>query len=378
MLMNNRRVKVNRMGKQISVKKTVLIVCMAVIVLSYGISLISLNSNATEAATLTKVSTLSISGIKDKVFTSKAIKQSVVINNGKKRLTVGTDYTIAYKNNIAVGKASIIIKGRGSYTGSVTKTFKIVPSEVVNTSVESSQHGSAQITWEQGIEATGYQIYYSDSEEGDYEKLAGIEESTTCSYLATGLEESKTYYFKVRAYTNVNQESYTGAFSKVVIVKIKKIITSPYDLQLKQEKGRLIIKLTDKTLLKEYAVDRTDSLKSRAEYYWTVNIWIGDEEYSMYLGYGTEEPGLNRTMSPSEMDADFSRSILEDGNRVGTDNAGFKIPTITIDDKTIIWTLEGVEGIDISEASKFVVCNYDVTRTNDYIEVEYLPLEVLR
>jgi len=363
--------------KQINAKKIIMTVLMAVMLLSLGISMISLNSSATEAATLTKVSTLTISGIKDKAFTSKAIKQSVVIKTGNKKLTAGTDYTLIYKNNIAVGKASIVIKGKGSYTGTVTKTFKIVPSEVDITSVESSQHGSAIISWERGIEATGYQIYYSDSKAGDYEKLAGIEENTTCTYMATELEESKTYYFKVRAYTKVNKETYTGAFSKVESVKIKKIITSPYELEVKQEGSRLIVKLYDATLRKEYTVDRTDTEKSRAEFYWTVNIWIDGEEYSMYIGYGTEEPGLNRTLPLSEMYADFSRSILEDGNRVGTDNAGFKIPTVKIDDKTIIWTLEGVKGIDVSEASKFVVCTYDVTRTNNIIEVEYSPLEVL-
>jgi len=365
------------MRKQINTKKLIMTVIMELMLVCFGISMISLNSDVSEAATLTKVSTLTISGIKDKVFTSKAIKQSVVISNGKKRLTAGTDYTLNYKNNIAVGKASIVIKGKGSYTGSITKTFKIIPSEVIITSVESSQHGSAIIVWEKEIEATGYQIYYSDSKEGDYEKLAELEENTNCTYMATELEESKTYYFKVRAYTKVNQENYIGDYSKVSSVKIKKIITSPYELELKQEGSRLIVKLTDSTLLKKYTVDRTETQKSRAEYYWTVNIWIDGEEYSMYLGYGTEEPGLNRTLSPSEMNADFSRSILEDGNRVGTDNAGFKIPTVTIDDKAIIWTLEGEEGIDISEASKFVVCTYDVTRTNRLIEVEYSPLEVL-
>lgn len=363
--------------KQISAKKTMITAFVVVMLLSFGISMISLNSKAAEAATLTKVSTLTISGIKDKAFTSKAIKQSIVIKNGKKKLTAGTDYTLTYKNNIAVGKASIVIKGKGRYTGSITKTFKINPSEVTITSVESSQHGSAIIAWERKIEATGYQIYSSDSEDGDYTMIALLKDNTACTYNTTELEVSKTYYFKVKAYTKVNKENYTGTFSKPGSVTIQKNDNSPYQLEVTQEGSQLIIKLTDSSLLKEYTVDRTDTQKSRAEYYWTVNIWIDGEEYSMYLGYGTEEPGLNRTLSPSEMYANFSRSILEDGNRVGTDDAGFNTPTVKIDDKTIIWTLEGVEKIDVSEASKFVVCNYDVTRNNSYIEVEYLPLEVL-
>lgn len=40
-------------------------------------------------------------------------------------LTKGTDYTLSYENNNAAGTAKVIIKGTGSYTGEVTKEFKI-------------------------------------------------------------------------------------------------------------------------------------------------------------------------------------------------------------------------------------------------------------
>ena len=38
----------------------------------------------------------------------------------------GTDYSISIKNNTKVGKASVVITGKGEYAGSATKTFKIV------------------------------------------------------------------------------------------------------------------------------------------------------------------------------------------------------------------------------------------------------------
>ena len=44
---------------------------------------------------------------------------------GGTTLKKGTDYTVSYKNNKKVGKATVIIKGKGSCVGTVKKTFKI-------------------------------------------------------------------------------------------------------------------------------------------------------------------------------------------------------------------------------------------------------------
>ncbi|WP_251197746.1 N-acetylmuramoyl-L-alanine amidase family protein [Anaerotardibacter muris] len=41
------------------------------------------------------------------------------------RLKNGTDFTITYSNNVNPGTATMVIKGKGSYSGSITKTFKI-------------------------------------------------------------------------------------------------------------------------------------------------------------------------------------------------------------------------------------------------------------
>ncbi len=59
-------------------------------------------------------------------YTGKAIKPSVTIKDGNKTLKNGTDYTVTYKNNTKVGKATIEIKGQGVYYGSVAKYFNIV------------------------------------------------------------------------------------------------------------------------------------------------------------------------------------------------------------------------------------------------------------
>ena len=59
-------------------------------------------------------------------YDGKEKKPSVTVKNGTKVLTAGTDYTVSYSDNIKAGTAKVVITGKGNYTGSVTKTFKIV------------------------------------------------------------------------------------------------------------------------------------------------------------------------------------------------------------------------------------------------------------
>ena len=74
---------------------------------------------------LKQISRATVSGIKNKTYTGREIKQTPKVVFGGKTLTAGTDYTISYKNNVKIGTATIIIKGKGDYTGSISKTFKI-------------------------------------------------------------------------------------------------------------------------------------------------------------------------------------------------------------------------------------------------------------
>ena len=71
-----------------------------------------------------------ISGIMDKTYTGKAVTQDVTVELESKTLTEGTDYTVAYQDNVNAGRASVTINGKGDYTGSVTKTFQITPKKV--------------------------------------------------------------------------------------------------------------------------------------------------------------------------------------------------------------------------------------------------------
>jgi len=72
-----------------------------------------------------KIASATVSNIKDRTYTGKAVTQSPkVVLNGR-TLVEGTDYTLSYNNNIRIGTATVTITGTNGYRGSVSKSFKI-------------------------------------------------------------------------------------------------------------------------------------------------------------------------------------------------------------------------------------------------------------
>ena len=52
-------------------------------------------------------------------------KPSVTVKFGQHKLKKNRDYTVTYRNNRRRGTASVIVKGKGLYSGTVTKNFRI-------------------------------------------------------------------------------------------------------------------------------------------------------------------------------------------------------------------------------------------------------------
>ena len=60
-------------------------------------------------------------------YTGKAVQQAFRVYDGQHLLTKGKDYTVSYSSNTKVGTATVTIKGKGNYQGTIKKTFSIVP-----------------------------------------------------------------------------------------------------------------------------------------------------------------------------------------------------------------------------------------------------------
>ena len=78
-----------------------------------------------QTAAVTNIGKTKISALKTRAFTGKPLTQALTITYGGKKLVNGRDYTLTWKNNKNIGTASVTIKGKGKYNGSVTKKFRI-------------------------------------------------------------------------------------------------------------------------------------------------------------------------------------------------------------------------------------------------------------
>ena len=78
-----------------------------------------------ESANKKDISSATVSNIKDKFYTGKAHTQDIAVRINEKTLEKDKDYTVKYSNNKDVGTATVTITGKGNYTGTIKKQFKI-------------------------------------------------------------------------------------------------------------------------------------------------------------------------------------------------------------------------------------------------------------
>ena len=162
-----------------------------------------------------------ISGISNKSYTGKNITQSVTVKFSGKTLKNGTDYTVSYSNNKNIGTATVKIAGKGSYTGTITKTFKINPAkqEIQKLTAKSK---AFFVDWAQKGSATGYEIQYATNSKFTSAKKVTIKNNKTDKTTVSKLSGKKKYYVRVRSYTTVKGTKYYGAWSASKSVTTKK------------------------------------------------------------------------------------------------------------------------------------------------------------
>lgn len=154
-------------------------------------------------------------------YTGKAIKPTVTVKLSGKKLT-SSNYSVAYKNNTATGKATITITGKGSYYGTVTKTFKIVPKQIKNVKATSPAKRQLKVTWSKNTTADGYAVQYAtNSKVTKGLKTVYVKSNATSSTTIKSLTKGKTYYVRVRAYKIIDGVKCYGTYSTKKSVKIK-------------------------------------------------------------------------------------------------------------------------------------------------------------
>jgi len=172
-------------------------------------------NNPSSKSSKKNVSKLKYSTVSNKTYTGKAIKPGITVKDGSKTLKNGKDYTLTYSANKNPGKATITIKGKGNYTGSVKKTFNIVP-KAPSLKVVSAKKSAKVTTKSTG--ANGYIIEYSLKKNMSGKKSVTI---TKTSGTIKKLTSKKTYYIRVRAYKTIGGKKYYSPYSNVKSIKVK-------------------------------------------------------------------------------------------------------------------------------------------------------------
>ena len=152
------------------------------------------------------------------VFDNTAKKPSVTVKIGGKALKNGSDYTVSYLNNTKVGTATVRITGKGDYTGTITRNFTINPAKQQIQKLETRYKGF-YIDWAQKGSATGYDVEYSVNANMSGAVSKHLTANKPDTLTVSGLSGDKTYYVRVRSYTNVNGKVYYGAWSDVKSIK---------------------------------------------------------------------------------------------------------------------------------------------------------------
>ena len=175
------------------------------------------------------IASAKVTGVVNKTYTGKSITQNPVVTVGESKIVKGTDYTVSYKNNVNAGVATLTIKGVGSYTGAITKTFKINP-KGTSISKVTGQKKAVKVVWKKQLTkmktsyVSGYQVQYSTSSKftSGTSKYANAKFSKgRTTKTIKNLKSGKKYYVRVRTYKSVDGTKCYSSWSKVKSVKTK-------------------------------------------------------------------------------------------------------------------------------------------------------------
>ena len=159
-------------------------------------------------------------------YTGKVFKPAVTVKNGTAKLAA-TTYTVTYKANKNVGKASVIVKMKGNYSGSKMVSFKINPKGTVIKSLTRAKKAATvkwtkQATKMSASVITGYEIQLATNASFTQNKnLVAVAGYGKVSKKVTGLEARKKYYVRIRTYKSVGGVKYYSPWSKSKTVTTK-------------------------------------------------------------------------------------------------------------------------------------------------------------
>lgn len=166
-----------------------------------------------------------------KVFrsTSKNGNYTEISNNP----SIGTNTSYMDNSNLESGK-TYYYKVRAIATNYENDDYSEIVSVTIPvskpriSSIVSKSYNSIELTWDKVSDSSSYIIYRSTDKDKGYKSLGTIEPSSNVIYTDSNLTTGTTYYYKVRAYKNVDGKQIFSSYSDYK--SIKPIPTAPISI----------------------------------------------------------------------------------------------------------------------------------------------------
>ncbi len=155
-------------------------------------------------------------------YNGKAQTPAVFVTDNQGKTVADSGYTVQYTDHTNVGQASVTVTFQGSYSGTVTKTFDIVPKGTKISKVTAKKKGFLVKWKKQAVQTSGYEIQYSVNGKFKSAKTAGNVKAKKTSKTVSKLKAKKKYYVRIRTYKTVNGKNYYSDWSAKKSVKTKK------------------------------------------------------------------------------------------------------------------------------------------------------------
>lgn len=192
---------------------------------------VTVKGTGPDQAVISKAQTWGYNGIKvtwDELYGADGYRVYYKSGNSSWKYLTQTGDTSYVHTGVTTGKTyTYYVRGYRNVDGekvfgsySKGKEGKAVPRQA---KIKKGTAGSkkATLTWDKVNGASGYRIYYKNSENGEWHYVTQIGKGSTTSYTHKNLKSGKTYYYTMRAYRTVNGEKIFGSYSDWKSVKIK-------------------------------------------------------------------------------------------------------------------------------------------------------------
>lgn len=247
------------------------------------------------------------SELENYTYSGKACTQiGLRVYRGKKLLTLGTDYSVKYTNNVNAGEATLTVLGKGNYSGMLVKHFTIQPLDISEKDKVSVSASKLQFTFNNKLQKGKVDLYHDI--QGKIVKLKNGKDYTL-SYPKTDAKDGKNYdpnaFIAEGNYSIIVQGNgnYCGVINieeqitKNTLMKVLsyKIENANYDYSGGTEEcypKSIVVKNGDK-ILKGYKISAADTEEDAINIFQNLtNSMLPDKEEYDYIYYATNHQSI--------------------------------------------------------------------------------------